>query len=145
VICETHEPNYGAYGSRRTWKALRRAGETAPHCRVQGLMREHGFRARSGAGSPGRTAELERREARPLTEARSRHIPRRDPAHDHVDRELVTIEKIAEMLGFVPPRSTGGSRSGSLPASKTLPARHGGSASTTSCAPASSRTRHPAG
>ena len=29
-IRETHKANYEAYGYRRTWKALRRAGETAP-------------------------------------------------------------------------------------------------------------------
>jgi putative transposase len=35
---EVHEANYCAYGYRRTWKALRRAGEQAPRCRVQRLM-----------------------------------------------------------------------------------------------------------
>lgn len=38
-IREVHEANYCAYGYRRTWKALRRAGEHAPRCRVQWLMR----------------------------------------------------------------------------------------------------------
>ena len=91
---------------------------------------------------------LNRQGRRPATVGgvrRYRHIPRHDPANDPVDGELVTIEKAAETLGLFPPRSTGGSRSGSSPASKTPPARHGGSASTTSCAPGSPRTRHPAG
>jgi len=30
VICVTHKRNYEAYGYRRTWKALLRAGETVP-------------------------------------------------------------------------------------------------------------------
>jgi putative transposase len=55
VICETHRANYEAYGYRRTWKALRRAGETAPRCRVQRLMREHGIRGAKRRGKPWRT------------------------------------------------------------------------------------------
>ena len=31
-IREVHEANYCAYGYRRTWKALTRAGESAPRC-----------------------------------------------------------------------------------------------------------------
>src|ERR1019366_2531850 len=42
VIRTTHKDNYEAYGYRRTWKALRRIGETAPRCQVQRLMRSHG-------------------------------------------------------------------------------------------------------
>ena len=41
VICETHERNYQAYGCRKMWVGLREAGETAPRCQVQRLMREH--------------------------------------------------------------------------------------------------------
>jgi putative transposase len=55
VICETHAANYEAYGYRRTWKALRRAGETAPRCRVQRLMREHGIQGAKRRGKPWRT------------------------------------------------------------------------------------------
>lgn len=43
-IRTVHEQNYGAYGSRRVWKALRRQGEPAPRCRVERLMRQHGLR-----------------------------------------------------------------------------------------------------
>jgi putative transposase len=38
-----HEANYGAYGSRRVWKALRRHGVPVPRCRVERLMRAHGL------------------------------------------------------------------------------------------------------
>jgi transposase InsO family protein len=55
VICETHRANYEAYGYRRTWKALRRAGETAPRCRVQRLMRQHGIQGAKRRGKPWRT------------------------------------------------------------------------------------------
>ena len=33
-IREQHAANYYAYGYRRMWKALRRAGEQVPRCRV---------------------------------------------------------------------------------------------------------------
>ena len=55
VIRETHRSNYEAYGYRRTWKALRRAGETAPRCRVQRLMRAHGIQGAKRRGKPWRT------------------------------------------------------------------------------------------
>ncbi len=55
VIRETHRANYEAYGYRRTWKALRRAGETAPRCRVQRLMRQHGIQGAKRRGKPWRT------------------------------------------------------------------------------------------
>jgi len=55
VIRHTHANNYEAYGYRRTWKALRRAGEQAPRCRVQRLMREAGIRGAKRRGKPWRT------------------------------------------------------------------------------------------
>jgi putative transposase len=55
VIRETHVANYEAYGYRRTWKALRRAGETAPRCQVQRLMRQHGIQGAKRRGKPWRT------------------------------------------------------------------------------------------
>ena len=42
-IRTVHEHNYGAYGSRRVWKALRRQGVPVPRCRVEPLMRRHGL------------------------------------------------------------------------------------------------------
>jgi putative transposase len=55
VIRETHKKNYEAYGYRRTWKALRRAGESAPRCQVQRLMRAHGMQGAKRRGKPWRT------------------------------------------------------------------------------------------
>jgi len=55
VIRRTHQQNYEAYGYRRTWKALRRAGETAPRCQVQRLMRAHGIQGAKRRGKPWRT------------------------------------------------------------------------------------------
>jgi len=55
VIRLTHKRNYEAYGYRRTWKALRRAGETAPRCQVQRLMREHGIQGAKRRGKKWRT------------------------------------------------------------------------------------------
>jgi putative transposase len=57
VIRETHKKNYEAYGYRRTWKALRRAGETAPRCQLQRLMREHGIQGAKRRGKPWRTTK----------------------------------------------------------------------------------------
>lgn len=55
VIRETHRVNYEAYGYRRMWKALRRAGEHIPRCQVQRLMREHGIQGAKRRGKPWRT------------------------------------------------------------------------------------------
>jgi putative transposase len=54
-ICEVHEANYHAYGYRRTWKALSRAGETMPRCQVQRLMRANGIQGAKRRGKPWRT------------------------------------------------------------------------------------------
>ena len=55
VISETHEKNYEAYGYRRTWKALLRAGEQVPRCQVQRLMAANGIRGAKRRGKPWRT------------------------------------------------------------------------------------------
>jgi putative transposase len=55
AIREVHEANYCAYGYRRTWKALRRAGEQVPRCQVQRLMRAHGVQGAKRRGKPWRT------------------------------------------------------------------------------------------
>ena len=55
VIRVTHKRNYEAYRYRRTWKALRRAGGTAPRCQVQRLMREHGIQGAKRRGKKWRT------------------------------------------------------------------------------------------
>jgi putative transposase len=54
-IRDVHAANYYAYGYRRMWKALVRAGETAPRCRVQRLMRAHGIVGAKRRGRPWRT------------------------------------------------------------------------------------------
>jgi putative transposase len=54
-IRAVHEANYYAYGYRRTWKALVRAGERAPRCQVQRLMRAHGIQGAKRRGKPWRT------------------------------------------------------------------------------------------
>jgi putative transposase len=54
-IRELHAANYYAYGYRRMWKALLRAGETVPRCRVQRLMRAHGIVGAKRRGRPWRT------------------------------------------------------------------------------------------
>ena len=56
-VRDVHAANYHAYGYRRMWKALRRGGETAPRCRVQRLMREHGIQGAKRRGKPWRTTK----------------------------------------------------------------------------------------
>jgi len=55
VISETHKRNYEAYGYRRMWKALLRAGELVARCQVQRLMAEHGIQGAKRRGKPWRT------------------------------------------------------------------------------------------
>ncbi len=55
VIRTTHKKNYEAYGYRRTWKALLRAGEQVPRCQVQRLMATHGIQGAKRRGKPWRT------------------------------------------------------------------------------------------
>jgi putative transposase len=54
-IREIHAANYHAYGYRRTWKALLRAGETVGRSRVQRLMRQEGIEGAKRRGKPWRT------------------------------------------------------------------------------------------
>jgi putative transposase len=55
VIRQAHKDNFEAYGYRKTWKALIRAGETAPRCQVQRLMASHGIHGAKRRGRPWRT------------------------------------------------------------------------------------------
>ena len=64
LIRATHKKNYEAYGYRRTWKALRRAGETAPRCQVQRLMRANGIQGAKRRGKPWRTTKPDPNAAR---------------------------------------------------------------------------------
>lgn len=54
-IEKVHAANYHAYGYRRTWKALLRAGETCGRDRVKRLMRTHGIQGAKRRGKPWRT------------------------------------------------------------------------------------------
>ena len=54
-IFELHRANYLAYGSRRMWKALLRAGEQVGRSRVERLMRAHGIQGAKRRGRPWRT------------------------------------------------------------------------------------------
>jgi putative transposase len=55
VIRELHAANYYAYGYRRTWKALLRAGEDVGRDRVKRLMRAEGIQGAKRRGKPWRT------------------------------------------------------------------------------------------
>jgi HTH-like domain len=55
VIRQTHEENFHAYGYRKMWKTLRRAGETVPRCQVQRLMAANGICGAKRRGKPWRT------------------------------------------------------------------------------------------
>ncbi len=60
LIRTTHAKNYSAYGYRRTWKALLRAGEQSlTRCRVQRLMREAGIQGAKRSGRRRRTTTLD--------------------------------------------------------------------------------------
>jgi putative transposase len=63
-IREVHAANYYAYGYRRMWKALRRAGEEVPRCRVQRLMRTNGIVGAKRRGKPWRTTRPDPQAAR---------------------------------------------------------------------------------
>jgi len=54
-IRELHAANYCAYGYRRMWKTLRRAGELVPRCRVQRLMKANAIQGAKRRGKPWRT------------------------------------------------------------------------------------------
>lgn len=63
-IKEVHERNYCAYGYRRTWIALRRAGEEVGRGRVQRLMRQAGIQGAKRRGKPWRTTTPDPKAAR---------------------------------------------------------------------------------
>ena len=54
-IQEVHAANYYAYGYRRMWKALGRAGETVGRDHVKRLMRTNGIQGAKRRGKPWRT------------------------------------------------------------------------------------------
>ena len=58
-IRELHAANYFAYGYRRTWKALLRAGEPVGRDHVRRLMRAHGIQGAKRRGKPWRTTRAD--------------------------------------------------------------------------------------
>ncbi len=56
-IRELHGANYSAYGYRRMWLALKRAGETVGRGHVQRLMRAGGIQGAKRRGKPWRTTK----------------------------------------------------------------------------------------
>jgi transposase InsO family protein len=54
-IRDVHAANYHAYGYRRTWKALLRAGEQVGRDRVKRLMRTNAIQGAKRRGKPWRT------------------------------------------------------------------------------------------
>lgn len=66
LIEQVAERNYGAYGYRKTWLALRRAGvEGVGRDRVKRLMRAHGIQGAKRRGKPWRTTVSDPSAARP--------------------------------------------------------------------------------
>jgi len=59
LIKTTHARNYFAYGYRKMWKALLRAGESAPRCQIQRLMRDNGIQGAKRRGKPWRTTKAD--------------------------------------------------------------------------------------
>ena len=79
-IDELHEANYCAYGYRRMWKALRRAGETVGRDRVKRLMRDNDIQGAKRRGKPWRTTITRSRGA-----ARPPDLVQRDFSADRPD------------------------------------------------------------
>lgn len=65
LIRVTHEKNYSAYGYRKLWLALRRAGETVGRDHVKRLMRAHGIQGAKRRGKPWRTTTPDPSATRP--------------------------------------------------------------------------------
>ena len=55
LIEQVHARNYGAYGYRKIWLALKRAGEAVGRDRVKRLMRANGLQGAKRRGKPWRT------------------------------------------------------------------------------------------
>jgi putative transposase len=65
LIEQVAERNYGAYGYRKTWVALRRAGHEVGRDRVKRLMRAAGLQGAKRRGKPWRTTIVDPRALRP--------------------------------------------------------------------------------
>ncbi len=65
MIRQTHQANYEAYGYRRMWKALERAGEPVARCHVERLMVSHGIQGAKRRVKPWRTTNANPDAVRP--------------------------------------------------------------------------------
>ena len=65
LIEVTHARNYYAYGYRKMWLALKRAGETVGRDRVKRLMRANGIQGAKRRGKPWRTTTPDPAASRP--------------------------------------------------------------------------------
>ena len=65
AIEQTHAANYYAYGYRRMWKALLRAGETCGRDRIKRLMKVNGIQGAKRRGKPWRTTTPDPAAVRP--------------------------------------------------------------------------------
>jgi transposase InsO family protein len=65
LIEQTHERNYGAYGYRKTWLALRRVGLQVGRDRVKRLMLAHGIQGSNRLCKPWRTTTTDPTASRP--------------------------------------------------------------------------------
>lgn len=65
LIEQVAEGNYGAYGYRKTWLALRRQGVQVGRDRVKRLMRQAGIQGAKRRGKPWRTTTSDSRALRP--------------------------------------------------------------------------------
>jgi putative transposase len=79
AIREVHAADYYAYGYRRMWKALGRAGESAGRDRVKRLMRAHAIQGAKRRGKPWRTTIAD------PTAMRSPDLVQRDFSTDRPD------------------------------------------------------------
>jgi transposase InsO family protein len=65
LIEAVHAANYCAYGYRKTWLALKRAGEDVGRDRVKRLMRQHAIQGAKRRGKPWRTTTPDAAATRP--------------------------------------------------------------------------------
>ena len=126
-IRELHAANYYAYGYRRMWKALQRAGESVGRDRVKRLMRAQGIQGAKRRGKPWRTTIAD---------------PAATSSPDLVNRDFTRRPARRAVAGGLHLRALLGGRWCSSASSST--STRGGSSAGSSrrtCAPTSSSTR----
>jgi hypothetical protein len=127
VIELVHERNYGAYGYRKTWLALRRAGhEDVGRDRVKRLMRTHGIQGAKRRGKPWRTTVADPAAQRPP---------------DLVDRDFSADRPDQLWVPTSPTCAAGRAWCSSASSSTRSAAASSAGSSPPACAPTSSSTR----